>query len=135
MKSSEMLANVLTHNNSLRCHRCLSPQAYGSTKRFCKPPELFVVEIPAAATTFPQVEIEASFRAHIGEYSRSYELFGIIYLGGGHFTARFIMNDGSVWYHDGQTTGSRCERQFVTDKEWYIADGRNACLLMYFTGN
>ncbi|KAJ7019096.1 hypothetical protein C8F04DRAFT_976173 [Mycena alexandri] len=35
-------------------------------------------------------------------------LRGIVYGGAAHFTARYISTDGSVWFHDGITTGSRC---------------------------
>ncbi|KAJ7929802.1 hypothetical protein B0H13DRAFT_1595936, partial [Mycena leptocephala] len=33
---------------------------------------------------------------------------GIIYGGQNHFTSRFIAKDGSMWFHDGITTGSNC---------------------------
>ncbi|KAJ7642476.1 hypothetical protein DFH06DRAFT_959883, partial [Mycena polygramma] len=39
---------------------------------------------------------------------RTLKLRGIVYGGGGHFTCRFVSNSGTVWYHDGITTGRRC---------------------------
>ncbi|KAJ6562187.1 hypothetical protein B0H19DRAFT_1068860 [Mycena capillaripes] len=36
------------------------------------------------------------------------KLRGIIYGGQGHFTCRLIGRDGSMWFHDGITTGSNC---------------------------
>ncbi|KAJ7187209.1 hypothetical protein C8R46DRAFT_880338 [Mycena filopes] len=38
-------------------------------------------------------------------------LRGIIYGGQGHFTCRFIQSDGTIWFHDGITTGSSCLRE------------------------
>ncbi|KAJ6481340.1 hypothetical protein C8R47DRAFT_1284520 [Mycena vitilis] len=35
-------------------------------------------------------------------------LRGIIYGGQNHFTARFVRQDGSMWFHDGITTGRDC---------------------------
>ncbi|KAJ7018503.1 hypothetical protein C8F04DRAFT_977220 [Mycena alexandri] len=35
-------------------------------------------------------------------------LRGIIYGGQAHFTARFVGRDGTLWFHDGITTGSNC---------------------------
>ena len=36
-------------------------------------------------------------------------LRGIIYLGERHFIIRYIDNDRKVWFHDGITTGEKCE--------------------------
>ncbi|KAJ7033812.1 hypothetical protein C8F04DRAFT_957155 [Mycena alexandri] len=35
-------------------------------------------------------------------------LRGIVYGGAGHFTARYLTADGTVWFHDGIATGRRC---------------------------
>ncbi|KAJ7152407.1 hypothetical protein C8R46DRAFT_820871, partial [Mycena filopes] len=37
------------------------------------------------------------------------KLRGIIYGGQGHFTCRYIDRDGGMWFHDGITTGRRCQ--------------------------
>ncbi|KAF9455434.1 hypothetical protein BDZ94DRAFT_1351343, partial [Collybia nuda] len=34
-----------------------------------------------------------------------YKLKGIIYFANEHFTCRIIQSDGTVWFHDGITTG------------------------------
>ncbi|KAJ7767253.1 hypothetical protein B0H16DRAFT_1308697 [Mycena metata] len=39
------------------------------------------------------------------------KLRGIIYGGQAHFTCRFIQKDGSMWFHDGITTGNSCIRE------------------------
>ncbi|KAJ6461129.1 hypothetical protein C8R47DRAFT_993644 [Mycena vitilis] len=36
------------------------------------------------------------------------KLRGVIYGGQNHFTCRFIRQDGSMWFHDGITTGRDC---------------------------
>jgi hypothetical protein len=41
---------------------------------------------------------------------------GLIYLGGFHFTSGIIGSNGSVWFHDGMTTGSGCENEGDFDK-------------------
>ncbi|KAJ7015742.1 hypothetical protein C8F04DRAFT_985019 [Mycena alexandri] len=36
------------------------------------------------------------------------KLRGIIYAGQAHFTCRYIERDGTMWFHDGITTGRNC---------------------------
>ncbi|KAJ7137591.1 hypothetical protein C8R43DRAFT_893578 [Mycena crocata] len=38
------------------------------------------------------------------------KLKGIVYGGHGHFTSRVMHSDGFFWFHDGITTGRRCQR-------------------------
>ena len=49
-------------------------------------------------------------------------LCGLIYGGHQHFTSRFIDNTGTVWYHDGMTTGSSCTQErtvtILDDTSW-----------------
>jgi len=42
---------------------------------------------------------------------KHYILKGIIYTNGNYFTARLIDKDFIIWYHDGQTTHSVCQRE------------------------
>ena len=41
---------------------------------------------------------------------------GLIYHGDFHFTSCIVGTDGTVWYHDGMTTGSSCENEGDFDK-------------------
>ena len=41
----------------------------------------------------------------------SLSLKGIIYLGNRHFIMRFIDSDRNVWFHDGISTGEKCEME------------------------
>ncbi|KAF8220307.1 hypothetical protein L208DRAFT_1334596, partial [Tricholoma matsutake] len=45
-----------------------------------------------------------------------YRLRGVMYHLEDHFTSRFITESGSVWYHDGMSTGQKMENEgnFVT---------------------
>ena len=42
-------------------------------------------------------------------HTTSLTLKGIIYLGNRHFVIRFIDSEKQVWFHDGITTGEKCE--------------------------
>ena len=61
-------------------------------------------------------------------------LRGIIYLGGYHFTARFIDSDGNIWFHDGQR-GHLAEKdgtlETTSDKELRTCRGRKLVLAIY----
>ncbi|KAF8221022.1 hypothetical protein L208DRAFT_1125259, partial [Tricholoma matsutake] len=41
----------------------------------------------------------------------TYKLRGVIYHLNDHFTSCFIMESGSVWYHDGMSTGCKMENE------------------------
>ncbi|KAF8224293.1 hypothetical protein L208DRAFT_1159131, partial [Tricholoma matsutake] len=41
----------------------------------------------------------------------TYKLRGVIYHLNDHFTLCFIMESGSVWYHDGMSTGCEMENE------------------------
>ncbi|KAF8872935.1 hypothetical protein CPB84DRAFT_1644916, partial [Gymnopilus junonius] len=40
-----------------------------------------------------------------------YALSGIIYSRQSHFVARIVDSEGSIWYHDGMTTGRCCIKE------------------------
>jgi hypothetical protein len=63
------------------------------------------------------------------------QLRGIIYHGGDHFTSRIISTDGSIWYHDGMTTGRNCHAdgniKSVGEKELRSCRTKNISLIVY----
>jgi hypothetical protein len=59
----------------------------------------------------PWIDINRTLMFNISGSSKHYILKGIIYTNGNHFTARLIDKDYIIWYHDGQTTYSSCQRQ------------------------
>ncbi|KAI0649973.1 hypothetical protein C8Q79DRAFT_901514 [Trametes meyenii] len=62
-------------------------------------------------------------------------LCGVIYLGGEHFTSRYIDDDGVSWYHDGMITGRTCIREdHYTNLNLWISRDRTATHLIYWNG-
>ena len=50
------------------------------------------------------IEIDNQISIKIENLEYSYNLVGIVYYGSEHFTARIILEDGQIWFHDGVTT-------------------------------
>ncbi|KZP04092.1 hypothetical protein FIBSPDRAFT_767963 [Athelia psychrophila] len=48
----------------------------------------------------------------VGGHRKTLKLRGIIYYKDYHFTSRIWDANGAVWFHDGKTSGVRCEREF-----------------------
>ena len=59
----------------------------------------------------PWIDINKCLKFDVSNSSKEYILKGIIYSNSDHFTARLIDENLNVWYHDGQTTGSFCQRE------------------------
>jgi len=49
--------------------------------------------------------INLQINLHSQDASCIYQLCGLIYFGGGHFTSRIIRADGQIWFHDGIISG------------------------------
>ncbi|KAJ6536056.1 hypothetical protein B0H19DRAFT_1317633 [Mycena capillaripes] len=52
---------------------------------------------------------------HVGQQEIRMNLRGIVYGGQAHFTCRLVDKDGSMWFHDGITTGSNCIPEINTN--------------------
>ena len=63
---------------------------------------------PPPFLIFNVSEIEVKVTSRIKVFNHTYNLIGIIYYGGFHFTSRIIDRDSNIWYHDGMTTGRQC---------------------------
>jgi len=59
----------------------------------------------------PWIDINNLLTFNVSGILKHYILKGIIYTNGNHFTARLIDKDFIIWYHDGQTTHSVCQRE------------------------
>ena len=59
----------------------------------------------------PWIDINNLLTFNVSGTLKHYILKGIIYTNGNHFTARLIDKDFIIWYHDGQTTHSVCQRE------------------------
>lgn len=51
----------------------------------------------------PTINLRINLRSQ--DASCIYQLCGLIYFGGGHFTSRIIRADGQIWFHDGIISG------------------------------
>lgn len=57
------------------------------------------------------IDIDRCIEFEVLNSRKKYTLKGIIYSNRDHFTARLIDENLDVWYHDGQTTRSLCQRE------------------------
>ena len=84
----------------------------------------------------PWIEINKSLKFNVSNLSKEYNLKGIIYSNGDHFTARLIDDSLIVWYHDGQTTRSHCRKEqclLQTDDVVPLkTDGRYKAILVFY---
>ena len=55
-----------------------------------------------------KLNLKPKLELTINNTIRHLRLRGIIYVGQFHFTSRLFKENGSIWYHDGQTTGRSC---------------------------
>jgi hypothetical protein len=59
---------------------------------------------------------------HVSNGCKSLILCGLIYGGHQNFTCKYIDDTGTVWYHDGITTGSSCRQKraitIMDDTAW-----------------
>ena len=82
----------------------------------------------------PQVLTEALFVPVIylpGPHGRAtYDLKGIVYSGGNHFSARWRSTDGIWWEYDGRVNGGRPSRVTGTGFSKFAA--REAHVVFYF---
>ena len=67
------------------------------------------------------------------DQQRAYTLQAIIYLGGGHFTARLSDRSGTWWKYDGMWRSGTPRVDYVEDEiDLLENDGRRAAFLLYF---
>jgi hypothetical protein len=59
----------------------------------------------------PWIDINKRLMFDVSNSSKVYVLKGIIYSNDHHFTARLIDGNLNVWFHDGQTTRSFCQKE------------------------
>jgi hypothetical protein len=63
------------------------------------------------------------------------KLRGIIYHGRHHFTSQIVSLNGDIWYHDGMTTGRKCNWNGMVSEhlpqELNTCEGRSVTLVLY----
>ena len=81
-------------------------------------PKLLILEYP-----FTNIRTSHKIKVKAENNSSILGLRGTVYHGDNHFTSRFISSNGTIWYHDGITTGRQCveERNLcMTNSEYFI---------------
>jgi hypothetical protein len=101
-----IIKNKLTNKTCLRCRNDVGKDFPLYNTRYIN--ELPTVLIFAIA---PWIEINQRLHFHVSNTVKEYILKGIIYSNENHFTARVIDESHTVWYHDGQTTRSFCQKE------------------------
>ena len=96
----------------------------------------FVSAPPLVALEFAghPIEIDNQISIKIENLEYSYNLVGIVYYGSEHFTARIILEDGQIWFHDGVTTMQTSQYDgslALNCPELYMCRGRRASLALY----
>ena len=86
---------------SSRCHECNNFQVRTTT--FQTLPPLLACEW---GTQPPMLNPKLTITVQHTQ-TATYQLRGIIYHDGNHFTAHIINSTGQMWYHDGMQTGPR----------------------------
>ncbi|KAJ7111411.1 hypothetical protein C8R44DRAFT_633095 [Mycena epipterygia] len=69
-------------------------------------PPIMILDINHPKINFSEVVVFDCTGVLVKMYLR-----GIIYGGQGHFTCRFFEMSGTMWFHDGITTGAHCRME------------------------
>ncbi|KAI0087679.1 hypothetical protein BDY19DRAFT_892557 [Irpex rosettiformis] len=121
---------LLYHTRVWSCASCHTSQTY-TTTRFLTTPLFLAIELIPTDVSMPNVLINYAVDLH--EFnSGQWELAGVIYLGGGHFTSRFIDEHQRVWSHDG-ISQSNCATYcgLLPDVDLKEYNGRRISYLLY----
>ena len=101
------------------------------SKIFYVVPELLVMYLGRQNS----MHISHSFDVHLNSRSYTFRLRGMIYFGSFHFTSQFVDKDSNVWYHDGVSTGQKCELQGalrnLSNNQLLNTHNRYLCTVIY----
>jgi hypothetical protein len=101
-----IIKDKVTNKSCLKCRNDVNKDFSLYNTRYIN--ELPTVLIFALA---PWIDINQHLQFNVSNSVKEYILKGIIYSNENHFTARLIDESHTVWYHDGQTTRSFCQRE------------------------
>ena len=92
-------------------------------------PPLLAIEVSGH-----EIQLDNQISIKVENVQYTYTLVGIVYYGDDHFTARIILEDGQVWFHDGITTG--CNTIYdgslaLNCPELHTCRGKHASLVLY----
>ena len=113
------LFNKPTSNRCVNCNNIL----YKNSEYFTAP-ELLICHLP-----YTDVKINKSFIF----CNKRYKLKGVVYYGSNHYTSCIILENNSIWYHDGIQTGSSMilEGNISSKTRWNKHNDKNAVLFIY----
>lgn len=129
--SEELIRDLLLDTSlSDTCSLCGSVNTSRSIQ-FLRQPAFIALELPTGIQ--PAGHLVISPQLHLSDFdSGTWTLAGCIYLGGSHFTSRYIDIDNQVWSHDG-ISQSNCAvyagHLDVVDLTVY--DHRRVCTMLY----
>ncbi|KAH8116497.1 hypothetical protein DFH11DRAFT_1214872 [Phellopilus nigrolimitatus] len=129
--TKDILKVIQNHKMETLCPICESN--YSLIVEFKTVPQVFAVSLHSKF----MIQISYNVLLQVTGQEVIYKLRGVIYLGGYHYTARFIDNQGGVWYNDGMQTGRECifEGHVSTLPESFLstAEERTPKVLIYST--
>jgi hypothetical protein len=114
---NDYLKDVFSEPTRLICPECAS-QLTKLTK-YNELPKIMAFSIGDS-----NVHINKKLKVRLQEGHNHFNLKGIVYFGAFHFTARLI-NDNSVWFHDGQTSAKQCD--YIGDLQLFHRDDLSTC--------
>ena len=110
------------------CRRC-SKDVFIINEYVSAPP-LLAVEVSGH-----DIQIDNQISIKVEDVQYTYTMIGIVYYGDDHFTARIILEDKQIWFHDGITTGHNTIYEgslALNCPELHTCRGKQASLVLYF---
>ncbi len=122
----QYLTSTKTYGSGIICSECGNHTI--KHEKYHLSPSLLPVYIEGS-TTVP----EQTFTLHVEGEDVMYVITGVVYYGAAHFTARYVDDDGIVWFNDGYIHRRTAMREVpISDVDMSVAsDGRKPVLVMY----
>jgi hypothetical protein len=116
------------HHSNLTCVQCNAPLE--TSIHFNEPHKIYAFDMTSGHARLSQtVKIQGNARSTV------LHLRGLIYLGGFHYTCHIIDHSGNIWFHDGMTTGNKCNAEgkmgSISQPNLYVCGDKNLCLAIY----
>jgi hypothetical protein len=94
--------------------------------------------LPLIALDFAghNIQINYEINVPVSDSNIKYKLRGIIYFGDSHFTSRVLLDNGTIWFHDGIVTGQKLVYDGIanlnnTHNSFSICRGKKAAAAIY----
>lgn len=131
LPTSYILHSLLSRPNPTTCSFCRCA-AVAAKVEFLLAPKFLAIELNEEDVLMSKLSIDAVVDLSSFGLSSCWSLAGIVYLGDGHFTSRFVDNASRVWYHDGISQSNRAIYEGNTDDiDLTTLRGRKACEIFY----